>query len=530
MNRKGLSAVRAWGLLLGVAFLLVGPLWAREGPGKGNHGRPGTFATGGPDAFGYRFIDSQETGGPVFATEWEDISTSGTAITWGAYNPPSAFGVSDEGEAQINLGFSFSYYGTAYTSCWVNTNAFVKFGSQTVSAATSYNNVTMPTAGGDDNKICVKWRDWIGTTARYLTIGTAPDRRFVVHWVLGTESVELKLHENGDFMMLIQATGNNTNGTVGIENQAATTGLLYTYNGSPNALAANRAIRFYSNSPPAPPTNLIQAGDSNGAARPVGFVSDATVYFLAAVTDPNGDNTLGIQAEVLPSSTPFSSTPVGTIVQTDSASLVSPGQVAEALFDLSTTSLPSGDYHWRARTFDDRGAYSSWVVFNAATVHFTTDLVPPSTPAGPFSPDSVQLIFLVPYGNIDFSWGTATDSGPPGPIGYQLQISASDTFAVILYEAVLVGTSTTVNLAASATPYFWRVAAVDQAGNIGTPTSPLTFQLAWTTTAGEEKDRYANCGTGTPSRPGGLVAALAVVTILAGALLSRSAPVPLAKG
>ncbi len=64
--------------------------------------------SGGPDLFGYEWIDSNEPGGPVY--EWNDISTTGTLVTtWVATNIYPAV---DEGKAgPFALGFNFKYYG-----------------------------------------------------------------------------------------------------------------------------------------------------------------------------------------------------------------------------------------------------------------------------------------------------------------------------------------------------------------------------------------------------------------------------------
>ena len=476
------------------------------------------FATGGPDTFGYRFIDSQEANGPSYSALFEDITSQGSQV-FGANVDDSVSGV-------ISIGFSFPFYGTNYSSLYVSSNGNVHFTSPNASLG----NTAIPNSGAPNAMIAPFWDDNHTRSGqiRSAMLGTAPNRRFIVHWIntghfssaSDVYNYQVKLYEDGRmFFVYNSMSGTYANGnsaTIGIENESGSIGLQYANSASPNPIANQRAIQFANNSTPADPTQLHQTGTTGGTARAVGFVSDSTIYFRATVSDPDAGNTLGLQAEILPSTSPFTSNPSGTLVSTTSANLVTDGQVAEALLDFTTVGLPSGNYHWRARTFDSAGAFSAWVVFDASTVHFTTDFVPPSVPPGPYTPDGVQLIFPTVASDVNFSWGGSTDAGPPGPIGYRIEISANSTFASTVYDSIVASQAITVNLSAMDTPYHWRVSAVDQAGNASAPSTPAIFQLSWTLPEGSgEKDRHANCGATTGSGSP-LVMGLAILAGLLG--------------
>ena len=70
--------------------------------------------TGGSAADGFTFIDSQESTGPDFF--WIDISETGTALDLG-----------DDAGSSVSIPFSFSYYGTGYTSIGVGANGGLYF-------------------------------------------------------------------------------------------------------------------------------------------------------------------------------------------------------------------------------------------------------------------------------------------------------------------------------------------------------------------------------------------------------------------
>jgi len=100
--------------------------------------------TGGPDEFGYRFIDSDEENGPLFT--WTDISSTGTII--------SELTSDDHTSDPIDLGFTFPFYGGQFDSVRVSTNGFLSFTSDSA----SYSNQPLP-GNGPENLVAPLWDD-----------------------------------------------------------------------------------------------------------------------------------------------------------------------------------------------------------------------------------------------------------------------------------------------------------------------------------------------------------------------------------
>lgn len=237
-------------------FILLLSILIMASPILGNTSRS---HTGGPDGFGYMWIDSDTTGGPDF--QWVD-ATDGTII-----------GTGDDEYFTVPLDFTFNYYGFDYDTVYVGTNGIIGFGSH-LGISSGFNS-TIPTSGTPNN-YCGIFLDDLNVTSGGImyrkTIGTTPNRTFVIEWnnifrysiYDDPITFEILLYEgSGDIIYqyldaTISSSSSYTNGksaTTGIENDDGTDGLLYQYNGDPvdNLLDDSLAIKFYigeDNQPP----------------------------------------------------------------------------------------------------------------------------------------------------------------------------------------------------------------------------------------------------------------------------------------
>ena len=127
--------------------------------------------TGGPDAGGYSFIDSDEPGGPVYA--WLDINFTGTDT-----------GLGNGGEYDLELPFTFYYYGMPVTEVTIEDNGtlLMRAGEEMDAA-----NDCMPhdNVHGTESIVAPLWEDLDSGDSDgvfFQHVGTAPNRYTVVHW------------------------------------------------------------------------------------------------------------------------------------------------------------------------------------------------------------------------------------------------------------------------------------------------------------------------------------------------------------
>jgi hypothetical protein len=100
-------------------------------------------STGGPDPFGYTFIDSTEPGGPVF--DWVELSGVGTQVLFS-----SVFGY----EGPFAIGFPFSFYGQSRSDFFIQTCGAVNFSDHRVRQS---NACPLPDTGWSNEFIGIRW-------------------------------------------------------------------------------------------------------------------------------------------------------------------------------------------------------------------------------------------------------------------------------------------------------------------------------------------------------------------------------------
>ncbi|WP_395046804.1 T9SS sorting signal type C domain-containing protein [Flavobacterium sp.] len=143
---------------------------------------------------------------------------------------------------QIPIGFPFNFYGNTYTTAVISSNGILGFGP--TFAFTGYSAFAIPAAGNPNNYIAGFFADIdirFGGTITYQTVGTAPNRRFVISYNnvvpynagsaagTGTASFQIVLNEAGSFQVIVSqlsanwsATTSGALATSGAENDTGT--------------------------------------------------------------------------------------------------------------------------------------------------------------------------------------------------------------------------------------------------------------------------------------------------------------------
>ncbi|MBC8047706.1 MAG: hypothetical protein H7Y00_12990, partial [Fimbriimonadaceae bacterium] len=97
----------------------------------------------------------------------------------------------DDIDLNVDIGFTFCFFGNDYDECYISTNGWVSFTDGPATWNTVYGpggtpTYNLPNTNTNVPKNCIfgPWQDWdpndVGSHVKYQTLGTAPYRRFVV--------------------------------------------------------------------------------------------------------------------------------------------------------------------------------------------------------------------------------------------------------------------------------------------------------------------------------------------------------------
>jgi subtilisin family serine protease len=207
---------------------------------------------------------------------WIDATAGGTRLSLG-----------DDASATVALPFGFEFYKQAFTSVKVSSNGYVVFGS---SAATEYWNAAIPSTSAPNGFAAPLWDDLnpgAGGGVWHRTVGTSPNRKFVVAWVdvphygtSGGATFEVVLEEGTNAIVYQyrdthfndSITNHGASATVGLENLNGTAGKQFLYR---EALLQDyenaTAIRYSIGAPAGPPP----PPDTTPPAAPTGLTASA---------------------------------------------------------------------------------------------------------------------------------------------------------------------------------------------------------------------------------------------------------------
>jgi hypothetical protein len=177
----------------------------------------------------------------------------------------TALTVPDDGDDEfvsVALPFTFRFYGVDYTTAFISTNGNVNF----LAGNTSTGNAAIPSTGNPNAAIFAYWDDLHvdapAASLRTDSLGTAPNRRFVVEWrnvsIFGDPTrrldISLTLFENGQILTQTRNVADDgrergNSASLGIENATGTVGLRYGFNQA--VLAAEPAVSSILYQPPA---------------------------------------------------------------------------------------------------------------------------------------------------------------------------------------------------------------------------------------------------------------------------------------
>ena len=247
---------------------------------------PGTICGGASSTLS---VTSTNPGATYSVSSITYALASQTSPTTATFSPNT-----DDGKTSVSLPFTFTYFGTPYTSISMCTNGYVQLGGSSTSySATSFPTSLVPGA------IALFWGDLDVLSpgaVTYSTEGTAPNRTFVIKYnqvapcctYADSYDGEVILYEtSNDIDILVSKAASGTH-TCGIQDAAYSSFVTPAgRNGASYSITAPEAWRFHF---PTPTFAWVADAtlSSTTIANPTAGPLSATHTYTAIATAPNG--------------------------------------------------------------------------------------------------------------------------------------------------------------------------------------------------------------------------------------------------
>ena len=229
-------------------------------------GLPANSLRGGTDAFGYKWLDSDEPNGPAYV--WDDIVATGTLL--------SSVSGCDDCNQQQNISFVFPFYGNNFSSIYVGSNGYVTLGTP----STSLSNSPLPSTSAPINLIAAFWDDLLPASSGDVFFKDYSDHAIIqfnnvaLYNLTGYVTFQIVLNRDGSILYYYRSmSGTLTSSTVGIQNQTGSTGLTIAYNTT--YIKNNLAIKI-SKGPTWFGINTTSGTVAPGSSMPLTLTFDAT--------------------------------------------------------------------------------------------------------------------------------------------------------------------------------------------------------------------------------------------------------------
>ena len=183
----------------------------------------------------YTWVNNQGPNPPI-AYNWTEISTTGVIVAQG-----------DDTYTAVDLGFPFTFYGTAYTRAYVSSNGFISFGS----GWTDWSNDPIPDPTSPNNAVYAFWDDLIpsGGANGNVYVQKVGASTYVIEWyrvATGGSQATFEIILNGSdntILFQYQTVSSSGSATVGVENSNGTLATQYAHNAA-GAIFDTLAVRF----------------------------------------------------------------------------------------------------------------------------------------------------------------------------------------------------------------------------------------------------------------------------------------------